>query len=102
MAFLDPPSFGRNEVAHGDGDPENTHYTNLSWKTHAENESDKIAHGTVQVGAKNAGSKLNDDLIRQIRERRTTGASLTAIGREFGVAFQTISKIANRKSWSHI
>lgn len=102
MAFLEPPSIGRNEVAHVDGDPANTHYTNLCWKTHAENESDKIGHGTVPAGVKNGGAKLNDDLVLDIRARRTAGASLTAIGREFGVAFQTISKIVNRKSWSHI
>lgn len=102
MAFLESPSIGRSEVAHCDGDPANTHYTNLCWKTHAANESDKIGHGTVPVGAKNGGAKLNDDLVLEIRARRTAGASLTAIGREFGVAFQTISKIVNRKSWSHI
>ncbi|MBC3254411.1 HNH endonuclease [Pseudomonas paralactis] len=102
MAFLGPPSGDRNEVAHGDGDPRNTHYSNLSWKTRAENESDKIAHGTIPAGTKNGGAKLNDDLVLKIRARRMTGASLTTIGREFGVAFQTISKIVNRKSWSHI
>ena len=102
MAFLGGPVGDRTEVAHGDGDPANNHHSNLSWKTHAENEDDKLAHGTSPSGARNGGSKLVDEDVLNIRALRAAGATLESIGKQFGVAFQTISKIVNRKSWSHI
>ncbi|MGV8917819.1 MAG: NUMOD4 domain-containing protein [Pseudomonas sp.] len=101
-AFLGHPTPEANEVAHGVGDPTNNHLSNLSWKSHLENELDKIAHGTLPVGERNGGAKLTADAVMKIRAMRLTGLSLTTLAREFGVAFQTISKIVNRQSWSHI
>ena len=102
MVFLEPPAGSRTEVAHGDGIPSNNHYSNLSWKTRLENEEDKIAHGTRPIGVLNGASKLDDRTVQGIRARRAEGAKLSVIGEEFGVAFQTVSKIVTRKSWSHI
>ncbi|WP_143498380.1 HNH endonuclease [Pseudomonas sp. Irchel s3b5] len=102
MAFLGAPAGPGMEVAHGDGRPSNNHHSNLSWKTRIENEDDKIAHGTRPTGSRNGGAKLNDGAVLLIRARRAAGVTLSAIGEEFGIAFQTVSKIVNRKSWSHI
>ena len=38
----------------------------------------------------------------QVREIRASGKSRTELGREYGVAFQTISKIILREIWKHI
>ncbi|MCF7545605.1 HNH endonuclease [Pseudomonas petrae] len=102
FAFLDAPDASRNEVAHLDGDPKNNYYKNLAWKTHRENEQDKKLHGTSSLGERNGAAVLTEDSIRAIRERRKSGASLTAIASEFGVVFQTISKIVNGHRWGHV
>ncbi|PKH12590.1 hypothetical protein BI292_06160 [Pseudomonas sp. 43NM1] len=102
IAFLGAPVGSRTEVAHGDGKPTNNHYSNLSWKTRLENEDDKLAHGTRTVGSRNGAAKLDDATVISIRARRAAGATLSQIGDEFCIAFQTVSKIVNRKSWSHI
>ena len=36
------------------------------------------------------------------RSDRISGGSLSAIATRYGIAFQTVSKIVNRKSWRHI
>jgi len=102
FSFLSPPEAGQTDVAHRDGNPTNNHHTNRSWKTHLENERDKIEHGTLPSGARNGASKLDDESVVQIRAMRVAGSSHSEIGQRFGVAFQTISKIVNRQSWSHI
>ena len=101
FAFLGEPRWPGAEVAHGDGNPANNHHTNLSWKTHQENEQDKQAHGTAPVGERNGAAKLTEGCVRDIRSRRSDGLTLAAIGDEFGIAFQTVSKIVNGKSWRH-
>lgn len=44
-AFLGPEPLG-HEVRHLDGDPENSALSNLAYGTHAQNEMDKLRHGT--------------------------------------------------------
>ncbi|HGP0289675.1 TPA: HNH endonuclease [Pseudomonas aeruginosa] len=102
LAFIGSPIGDRTEVAHRDGNPSNNHFSNLAWKTHQENEDDKRLHGTLPKGAKNGSAKLTEDAVREIRNRRAEGVSLAVIGHEFGVAFQTVSKIVNGHSWSHV
>jgi hypothetical protein len=55
-----------------------------------------------QKGEAHGGSKLSDSQIIEIRRNRANGLSMTAIGKKYGVAFQTISKIVNGKLWSHV
>jgi hypothetical protein len=49
LAFLGEPAPDQ-EVAHADGDRANNAPSNLSWKTHRENEADKVVHGTRRTG----------------------------------------------------
>lgn len=100
-AFLGPRPAG-TEVAHADGDPKNCHYTNLRYKTHCENESDKRRHGTIASGERNGGAKLTAEKVIEIRQRLDRGETLEAVGNAFGIAFQTVSKIKNRERWAHV
>lgn len=71
----------------------------LSWKTHAENMSDMLIHGTSNRGGRNPTSKLTEDKVREIR--RLNGTMLKKeIGLMFGVSASTISEIHARKKWS--
>lgn len=75
--------------------------THLSWKTPAENQADRLIHGTDMRGQKHWAAKLTD---HQVREIRTLSASLpqSQISKMFGVTATTINDICKRKSWSHI
>jgi hypothetical protein len=69
-----------------------------------DNNRDRDAKGRTahQKGSAHGLSKLTEDDVRLIRQRRADGATLTAIAAEFGVIFQNISLIVNRKAWRHV
>lgn len=92
-----PHSVGR----HRDGDTTNNHYKNLAWGTYQDNSNDMKRHGTVRKGSSHPLAKLNDAMVKRIRQRlkKETAAS---IARDLGMSNQQISNIKLRKSWSHI
>lgn len=49
---------------------------------------------TDQWGEKNAMAKLTDNQVFEIRERRKKGERLVTIAKDYGIVFQTVSKIA--------
>lgn len=57
----------------------------------------------VLRGENIANSKLTDSQVLKIRDMYIPRkVSLSMIAKEFGIAFQTVSKIVNRKMWTHI
>lgn len=48
------------------------------------------------------GAKLDDDKVREIREKLSRGISHNKISKHYGVSRKTISKIANGKTWTHV
>ena len=102
-AFLGPKPEWAEQIAHLDGNPKNNHYSNLKWVTQQENESHKFIHNTNPKGEKNAQAKLNEDAVRSIRKEYIPGkTTLSVIAEKYGIKFQTVSKIANLKSWKHV
>lgn len=98
MAHGTRPS-DRHEAAHscGNGHLGCVNQRHLSWKTPAENQGDKITHGTSARGERSNFAKLTEDSVRAIyRDTRTC----TAVARDFGVSFVTVSDIRRRRSWS--
>lgn len=100
-AFLPPKPHPQAEIAHDDGRVRHNHYSNLLWKSHAENEQDKRRHGTDPRGSRNGAAKLTDTAVVVIRKRRAAGESLLSIANDFGISFQAVSKIARRERWGH-
>lgn len=94
-----PPS---TECTHLDGDPTNDRLDNLAWRTHAENEQDKKAHGTATIGERCHQARLNADQVRAIRLRVASGERVLAIASEYGVDPDTIYLLVNRKTWRHV
>jgi len=81
-------------IRHVDGNPANCDLDNLAWATFAENEADKAVHGTRRA-------RLSPDQVRAIRARYAAGDNMSAVAREHGVAQQTASDIAMRRTWRH-
>ena len=100
QAFLGNPPTEKHQIAHGDGNPENNHVSNLRWATQKENEADKIIHGKTSRGEKHGNSKLTKDDVGKIRFLISQGHSNTEIAKMFGVDHSHISKIKRGKSWS--
>jgi len=47
-------------------------------------------------------AKLTVEDVREMRRRRTTGASLRALAESFGVHLSLVHRICNRQAWKHV
>lgn len=70
--------------------------------TNADNMSDMARKGRSQIGVRHHGAKLTESDVAMIRAERAKGSTLKDIAARHGVTFQTISKIANGYSWTHL
>lgn len=94
-----PPTM-KHEAAHlcGNGHKGCVNPTHLIWKTRAENDADKILHGTTNRGERAPTAKLSEGDVLEIRG--LSGAvTQSALAERFGVSQGTISEIQNRKKW---
>lgn len=73
----------------------------LSWKTHAENMKDMVAHGSSTRGERSAQAKLTEADAKEIL-RMKGKSSLRKIAVKFGVQASTISRIHTGHRWSHL
>jgi hypothetical protein len=71
----------------------------LSWKTPAENSSDKFEHGTNPAGEKNGGAKLSKKDVAEIR-RLLGSMKQQDIADRFCVSSSLVSQIKSGKLWN--
>jgi hypothetical protein len=74
--------------------------THLAWGTQSDNERDKIAHGVSNRGEGSGHARLTEEKVLGIRAELAAGESMHALGRRYGVAWQTIQDIAHRRTWA--
>ncbi|MGZ2438188.1 hypothetical protein ACVJMZ_000339 [Sinorhizobium medicae] len=90
-----------HEAAHSCGNGRNGCVTkrHLYWKTHKENEEEKLIHGTRAVGERHGRAKLTKDAVREIR-KLSGRVPQKEIGAMFGVSQSAVSLIHLGKIWS--
>ncbi|WP_109477681.1 HNH endonuclease [Paraburkholderia sp. C35] len=98
-AFHGPAPTPMHEAAHNDGDCLNNLYKNLRWATKAENEADKVMHGTSNRGERFGRVRLTEAQVIEIRKALKSGESSYSIGPRFGVAASTVRSISSLRSW---
>lgn len=102
-AFHGPAPIGRECVAHFDGSRSNNTPANLRWVSYAENEADKLRHGTTARGSRSGTAKLTEAQVTAIRAAYRLGIATQAdLSRAFGVVQTKISEIVNHKTWRHV
>lgn len=72
----------------------------LSWKTHIENEADKIEHGTAPRGTRNGQAKVTEADVLAIRSAAKRGVRQSSLVDQYGLSPASISFIVNRKNWA--
>ena len=90
------------EVRHLDGNPVNSHLSNLAYGTTAQNQQDRKQHGTDNAGTRHGMSKITEDIVREIRHAWSFGFTQQSIADYFGLSNSHISNIVNYQKWSHI
>lgn len=64
--------------------------------SHQENMTDMAKKG------RSWGTRLTETQVLEIRKLYSEGSALTQIASQYGVAFQHVSRIVNRRSWKHL
>lgn len=110
LTFHGPRPSSDHDAAHDDGNKLNNRSVNVFWKTQAENERDKIRHGTTNRGERSGTAKLTLEQVREIRIRaqslprsssgcRIKKGALGALAREYGVTRDCLSQIISGLRW---
>ncbi len=100
--FLGPCLEGQ-EVRHfPKRDRSNNKPNNLCYGTRSENLKDREVHGTMLRGEKVWNSKLTEQDVREIKYKLASGGYgiNSKLGREYGVAHQTIYDIKKNRKWA--
>src|SRR3990167_1164116 len=99
-----------NFIPNHDGLPESQHkndiktdnrVSNLKWGTQQDNANDREKHGNTSRGIKNPNSKLNNILVKKIRNLRPS-QSLNKLAKKFNVSKKLILLVCQRKIWKQV
>jgi len=97
-AFKGDPKAGE-ECCHNDGNPQNNVLENLRWDTAANNQRDRVLHGTSNRGERCAAAKLTQAQVEAILLDQRLQKEIAA---EYGIQQSQVSRIKSKKRWSHI
>lgn len=106
--FIGPAPSERHEVAHENGSRIHNHHTNLRWKLPAENQADRVAHGTSAAGERNPHAKITEADVADIRieyrriKQPGSGRTVAELDARYGLKRSTIIRIAKGQSWPHV
>jgi hypothetical protein len=77
--------------------------------TPSDNRKDMLSKGRQnkdpnvnQTGASNNGSKLNDEIVREIKTLYSQGLSQREVARRTGIPYANVWNVVNNKTWSHV
>lgn len=90
-----------HEAAHSCGNSICVNKRHLRWATHAENELDKLAHGTRLRGEGIKTSRLTEQSIIEIRKLHQFLTN-RELADAFGTSPSNIARIVSRKAWAHV
>jgi hypothetical protein len=72
----------------------------IEWKTPAQNQADRIIHGTSNRGARQWMSKLEPPQVYEIRRLAKAKLPQAEIAARFGIEQPTVSRIVSRGTWA--
>lgn len=97
-----PAPFEKAEARHlcGNGHLGCVNGRHLRWGTRAENQYDRIAHGTSPRGSRNGSTALTEAQVSDLFYRARANESEAALARAFNVSRATVNSIKLGRTWS--
>lgn len=97
------PPVGDYEAAHscGNGNRGCVNPAHLRWATPAENQADRIKHGTSNRGERHGASKMSKSDVLEVR-RLCESVSQRKLAKMFGVSRRTIEDIIHARTWAWV
>lgn len=96
-----PPS-PVHHAAHRCGNTSCGNPRHIYWATPAQNQADRVGHGTSNRGVRQWRAKLTECAVREIRALAAAGISQAEIGRRIGVSRLVVTKVVNRHTWGWV
>lgn len=94
-AFHGPKPSEKHEARHLDGNTDNNSADNIAWGTRSENSADRTRHG------RNCGPrKINESIVREIRNRANAGEKYVGIARTLGISRGCVEKVVHKQTWN--
>lgn len=95
-----------NEVLHSCDNPSCCNPNHLSLGDKKKNADEMMERGRgkeqFEAGSKHPGAILVESDIVEIKRRVNTGESQCSVARSYGIYQSVISRIMNKKAWSHV
>jgi hypothetical protein len=98
LAFVGPCPEGL-EVRHLNGDPQDNRPENLAYGTKAENDADKVNHGTLLAGERHYKAKMTTERIKEGRLLKAQGWTYKALGERYQVNWETVRSALKGRNW---
>lgn len=90
-------------VNHKNGNKLDNRLINLEYVTYSENIRHACNLNRHNTGANHHLTKLNEDMVREMRELYAGGQTKQVdIAKQYGITQASLSYILNRKSWKHV
>lgn len=99
-SFLGPRPDGL-QVCHEDGNPKNTHYSNLRYDTPKGNASDRHLHGTHAKGEYNPAAKYTAEMISHIKHDLLSERQFK-VAQDWNIPKSSVRAIAQGKRWAEV
>lgn len=68
-------------------------------KEHCRKISEKLK---LRIGSKNCNAKLNEEIVRQIKQKFANGARVCDLVREYDMSYSQLNRIKFNKCWQHV
>lgn len=88
-------------VRHSCDNPPCCEPSHLKAGTQAQNLAEMSARGRSARGVRNARAKVTEEVVSEIRARRSRGEKQSAIARDTGLSQAAVSLIVSGKRWAH-
>lgn len=89
-------------VCHSCDNPPCCNPAHLFLGTQADNDADRTSKGRSSRGSRHPDAKLNEQAVRELRQRFAAGERVRTLAPDYGVSSTTAWQAIKRRTWKHV